>query len=221
MSDVIEVGQTIEWQITVRDSSGALVDPGTTPSAMVLLPDTGTAVATVERVSLGTFLAVYVSTMPGLHWVTWTASGLHSGDFPFTDSALVEVPLPRLLSVEELASHIQQTIPDALWGSAEDACDDATTLIRAHLKSDLADLAGWRLDAAKLVAKRSAARFFTNPAQRTSYSGPEGLAYQGGPVRLLTDDEKATLDTLRVVRVGAIRMGVAPWMTPAPEEGAV
>lgn len=223
-SSTVEVGQTIEWGLRIYSSAGALADPGTGPVAVVTLPDgTTTASATVTRVSVGVFVATHVSTVAGLHVVRWTATGVNSGDLPFTDTALVAAPLPRLLSVDELARHLQQTIPDTLWVSAEDACDDAATLIRAHLRSDLADLAGWRLDSAKLVAKRSAARFFTNPQQRTSYSGPEGLSYQGGPVRLLTDDEKAILDGLKgdSVAVGTISMAVAPWMTPAEDDEVV
>jgi len=59
----------------------------------------------------------------------------------------------------------------------------------------------WQSDVARNVATRVAARSWTNPMQRTSYTGPEGLAYAGPDVgaRLLTPDERAALDALRPV----------------------
>ena len=62
----------------------------------------------------------------------------------------------------------------------------------------------WRVDAARTVAVRIAARLWTNPDSRTSYTGPEALNYQSTPdlVRLLTADERAMLQPL--VRMDAV-----------------
>jgi hypothetical protein len=62
----------------------------------------------------------------------------------------------------------------------------------------------WRVDAARTVAVRIAARLWTNPDSRTSFSGPEALNYQSTPdlVRLLTADERAMLQPL--VRMDAV-----------------
>lgn len=56
----------------------------------------------------------------------------------------------------------------------------------------------YRVQAAKAVAVRIAARLWTNPDSRTSYTGPEALNYQSTPdlVRLLTADERAMLQPL-------------------------
>ena len=56
----------------------------------------------------------------------------------------------------------------------------------------------WRVEAARTVAVRIAARLWTNPDSRTSYTGPEALNYQSTPdlVRLLTTDERAMLQPL-------------------------
>lgn len=62
----------------------------------------------------------------------------------------------------------------------------------------------YRLEAAKAVAVRVAARLWTNPDSRTSYAGPGELNYSTGPelVRLLTLDERLMLDpAARVDRV--------------------
>ena len=71
----------------------------------------------------------------------------------------------------------------------------------------------------KLIVKRIAARLFTNPQQRSSYTGPDGLNYSGGPVRLLTDDEREGLDPYKPSKkkVGTVRMAAAPWMVPEYE----
>lgn len=56
----------------------------------------------------------------------------------------------------------------------------------------------YRVQAAKAVAVRIAARLWTNPDARTSYTGPEALNYSSTPdlVRLLTADERAMLQPL-------------------------
>ena len=56
----------------------------------------------------------------------------------------------------------------------------------------------YRVAAAKAVAVRIAARLWTNPDSRTSFTGPEALNYQSTPdlVRLLTADERAMLQPL-------------------------
>lgn len=56
----------------------------------------------------------------------------------------------------------------------------------------------YRVLAARAVAVRIAARLWTNPDSRTSYTGPEALNYQSTPdlVRLLTADERAMLQPL-------------------------
>ena len=62
----------------------------------------------------------------------------------------------------------------------------------------------YRLEAARAVAVRVAARLWTNPDTRTSYAGPGDLSYSTGPelVRLLTLDERLMLDpAARVDRV--------------------
>lgn len=56
----------------------------------------------------------------------------------------------------------------------------------------------WRVEAARAVAVRVAARLWTNPDSRTSYTGPEALTYTSTPdlVRLLTADERVMLGPL-------------------------
>jgi hypothetical protein len=56
----------------------------------------------------------------------------------------------------------------------------------------------YRVEAARAVAVRIAARLWTNPDSRTSFQGPEALNYTSTPdlVRLLTADERAMLQPL-------------------------
>lgn len=119
-----------------------------------------------------------------------------------------------LITVDEFQAHIQQSaaFSGTYLESAEAAIEDASAVVLVECERT----AAWVTTPTdvKLVVKRLAARLFTNPQQRVSYTGPEGLNFSGGPVRLLTDDERDALAPYKASRkrVGAIRMGVAAWM---------
>ncbi len=121
-----------------------------------------------------------------------------------------------LITIEEFQAHIQQTaaFSDSYLASAQAAITDASETVLAECERTT-----WATPPASvaLIVKRLAARLFTNPQQRVSYSGPEGLNYTGGPVRLLTDDEREQLAQYKASRrrVGSITMARAPWSTPA------
>lgn len=125
-----------------------------------------------------------------------------------------------LITVSDLEAHLQQNmVGEASLASAEAAIDDASAAVNGY--KNLA-AHGWDVTtcpaSVKLVVKRVAGRLLTNPQQRTSYTGPDGLNYAGGPVRLLTDDEREQLDgwVPRKSNVGMIRMTAAPWSVPQP-----
>lgn len=124
-----------------------------------------------------------------------------------------------LITISELEAHLQQSLAFST-NSAEEAqaaIDDASAAVNGY--KNLASH-GWDATtcpaSVKLVVKRVAGRLLTNPQQRTSYTGPDGLNYAGGPVRLLTDDEREQLDAWapRKSKVGMIRMTAAPWSVP-------
>lgn len=92
-----EVGQTIQWGLTVTDSTGALVDPGTTPTATVTLPDGTTTSATVTRTSTGLYTATVVASLAGRYRIHWASSGTNSGGFPYTDAADAWPADPRFI----------------------------------------------------------------------------------------------------------------------------
>ena len=125
-----------------------------------------------------------------------------------------------LLTLEDLQLHLQQSteLSEFYQDAALAAIDDASGAVMGYLQlpddtwTDQTCPSG-----VKLVAKRVAARLFSNPQQRTSYSGPEGLNFAGGPVRLLTDDEREQLGAYQPQhkRVGTIGLGIASWMRPS------
>lgn len=120
-----------------------------------------------------------------------------------------------IVSKAALELHLQQTIGATLVTAAEACLQDAQDAAMDYCE---------RVDdpwtsvtipmGVALIIKRIAGRLFTNPQQRTSYSGPDGLNYTGGPARILTDDEREQLDPYKVSkkRVGSMRLGVAAWM---------
>ena len=111
--------------------------------------------------------------------------------------------MAALITVSELADHLQRSI-EADNASALAAIADATADISNYIRRDATTLAAagvptWRIDAAKGVCKRLAARILLNPEGRQSFSGPEGLNFQavaGIPARILTDDEREQLAPL-------------------------
>jgi hypothetical protein len=124
-----------------------------------------------------------------------------------------------LITISDLEAHLQQALAFSANGAdaAQAAIDDASGAVNGY--KNLASH-GWDAttcpDSVKLVVKRVAGRLLTNPQQRTNYTGPDGLNYTGGPVRLLTDDEREQLDVWvpRSTKVGMIRMTAAPWSVP-------
>jgi len=124
-----------------------------------------------------------------------------------------------LITIDELQAHLQRktAFSDEIQASALAAIEDASGIIEGYRNlasynwTDVTCPAG-----VKAVVKRVAGRIFTNPDQRTSYTGPDGLNFSGGPVRMLTDDEREQLDPFdpRRSHVGMIRMVPAPWSVP-------
>lgn len=64
------------------------------------------------------------------------------------------------------------------------------------------------------IIKRIAASLYKNPQQRTSYTGPDGLNYNGGAVRLLSDSDRELCGRFdpQKTHVGSMRLAVASWM---------
>lgn len=123
-----------------------------------------------------------------------------------------------MITVAEMQKLLQMTVK---WrADQQDSAEQAIEWASARVMS-YCGRTTWASPptAVKTVVARMALVMFTNPQMRTSYQA-ENLSYQGGLVRLLTDEDRAILDNYRprAVRVGSARMGVAAWMTPAPEE---
>ena len=130
--------------------------------------------------------------------------------------------MPAIITLEDLQLHLQQTTTYSafLTSSANADIDDAEAAVHAYCERFTNPWTALTVPVGVvLIIKRVAARLVTNPQQRSSYSGPDGLTYSGGPVRLLTDDEREALDPYKASRkkVGSIRTGIAAWMTPEVE----
>lgn len=130
--------------------------------------------------------------------------------------------MTALISISDLQLHLQQTttFSEAVTAAANADIEDASAAVLAYCERTEAPWTALTVPAGvALVVKRIAGRLLANPQQRSSYSGPDGLTYTGGPVRLLTDDEREQLDPYKAskVRVGSMRLGVASWMRPPTE----
>jgi hypothetical protein len=106
------------------------------------------------------------------------------------------------IDVDDLETELDQVIPAAKRESASTACADAWAYAVGFLfgstgiPTDNPGITAEGITALRKTAKRIAVRFFTNPQDRGSYSGPDGLSYTAAAsvsARILTQDEKDAL----------------------------
>lgn len=118
-----------------------------------------------------------------------------------------------IITVAELQLSLQQTVTLSEFHTqvAQQCCDLASAEVILYCPKGSAWTEETAPLAAKLVALRLAGRLMANPQQRTSYTGPEGLNYSGGPVRLLTDDEKKSLTRLNGNGIKSVKMTGRRW----------
>ena len=112
-----------------------------------------------------------------------------------------------LLSVAELAAFLHVSGFSAKdTEAANRAVAHAVALVTSRLGFDItaADVDGVPIEPVDLmvcagVAVRVAAQWFTNPQDRGSYSGPEGLSFTGSPMvvgKTLTEADRVELETV-------------------------
>lgn len=110
-----------------------------------------------------------------------------------------------LLTPQDVATYLDNPVSvsdDRLIG----AVNDAWSAVCGYLRFDPSTLPedSWKRGSAILVAKRCAARLFTNPLDASNVTiAPEAGSWQAssGP-RLLTDDEREQLDSILGRRQG-------------------
>lgn len=106
-----------------------------------------------------------------------------------------------LLTVADLATFLHRTISAAHQAAAEAACDFALAQVIDVVGFDPATAADYAVtDADALLAQgvavRIAAQAFTNPQDRPSHAGPEGLSYTGSPLvvgKIMSDADRKCL----------------------------
>lgn len=116
------------------------------------------------------------------------------------------VPDAPLITVDDLAVYLHRSGFDPRdLPAAEAAVREACGLVLQRLGFDPFDvdfaMSPHDLDAARAVAKRVAAQHFTNPEQRQSYAGPDGLSYAGATVlvgKIMTEADRVVLEALNL-----------------------
>ncbi|MEZ5119665.1 MAG: hypothetical protein R2686_07155 [Candidatus Nanopelagicales bacterium] len=113
------------------------------------------------------------------------------------------MPIPvegGLLTVTELENHLHRTISATDDTAAQSAVDFAAALVWDMVGFDVVDTDYEVTDndilVVKGVALRVAAQWFTNPEDRQSYAGPEGLSYTASPQmlsRIMSEADRRTL----------------------------
>ena len=128
------------------------------------------------------------------------------------------IPVPgALVSVDLLEEYLQRSIAAKDQPSAVAAVDYARAFVVQRIGFDpaTATVTDNTVDppdtnascddedvlAARAVALRVAAQWFTNPQDRASYSGPEGLSYTASPQmlsRILSEADRVVLEMIQL-----------------------
>lgn len=118
------------------------------------------------------------------------------------------MPIPvegGLLTVTELENHLHRTISATDDTAAQSAVDFAAALVWDMVGFDVVDTDYEVTDndilVVKGVALRVAAQWFTNPEDRQSYAGPEGLSYTASPQmlsRIMSEADRRTLVSVQM-----------------------
>lgn len=121
-----------------------------------------------------------------------------------------------LVSAADVATYLDDPV-DETDQRLLAAVDDAWSAVSTYLRFDPAtlDAGDWKRISAAMVAKRCAARLFTNPLDASNVTmSPESGSWSSnrliGP-RIFTDDEREQLDVIR--GVGSGRFSGAAGMT--------
>ena len=198
-----DLGDVVTLTATVRDANGALADAGAI-TCTIALPDGTTTSPTPTHPSTGTYTATYTPAAAGRFAVKWLATGANAGAFADDFTVVAGVPL---LTRSHLEAHLQRTIAAADQASADAACDYAIALVEDVLGFDVCSTtfttgttttrpSATDVTLARGIAVRIAAQWFTNPQDRQSYAGPEGLSYTASPMmlsKLMSEADRRTL----------------------------
>lgn len=105
-----------------------------------------------------------------------------------------------LLSIADLESHLHRAIGAADRPSAQSAVDYAAVLVGDVIGFDVTDTEFAVTEAeillVRAIAVRIAAQWFTNPEDRASYAGPEGLSFTASPQmlsKIMSEVDRRTL----------------------------
>ncbi len=110
-----------------------------------------------------------------------------------------------LLSIADLEAHLHRDISAKDAQSAQSAVDYAVALVGDVLGFDVTGTEYTVADSDVLivrsVAVRIAAQWFTNPEDRASYAGPEGLSYTASPQmlsKIMSEVDRRTLVSVQL-----------------------
>ena len=195
-----DLGDAVTLAIQVRDVNGTLANASAV-TLTITLPDGTTTTPSVTNPTTGNYTATYAPTTAGRYLARWVATGTNASAFADDFEVMAAASAAAGITRDDLALELRTTITAADYGAADAACNDAWACVLTYLGADPASLTldTWQVTVAQKVAKRVAARFFTNPLDRQAYSGPEGLSYTQAPLvsaRILTPDERAMLDDI-------------------------
>lgn len=118
------------------------------------------------------------------------------------------MPAVPLIEVADLEAHMGRSIAQDDLAIALEAIRSASGAVLHAAGRETPWPDGAMPEIARTICLRCAQRMLTNPEQRQSFAGPEGLSFSGSPVRILTQEERDDLAQYgpKVRRGGVIAM---------------
>ena len=192
------LGDVVMLDATVLDADGNNPADATAVTVTVTAPDGAAVSLPASRVGLGSYTAAYTPATSGRYLVRWVATGANAS--AWVDDFVVRPVTGTLTSRDDLEIYLHRTISSADQASADAACGFADAAVIDTLGFDPVagayDLTASEVTLLRGIAVRIAAQWFTNPEDRSSYSGPEGLSYSASPdmlSKVLSEADRRTL----------------------------
>lgn len=197
-----DLGDPVALSINVRSAAGTLAN-ATAVTLTITKPDGTTETPSVTNGSAGVYTATYTPAAAGRYIAAWVATGTNA--CAFTDDFFVVAGAP-LLTVAHLEDYLHRTIATKDDPAAQAAVDYATALVVDTVGFDVARTTAYDVDPSDVqvvrgIALRIAAQWFTNPEDRASYAGPEGLSYTASPQmlsRIMSEADRRTLVSVQL-----------------------
>jgi hypothetical protein len=162
-----DLADVVPLTVETRDNTGALSDAGAV-SLTIGLPGGTASSPAVTHASTGTYQVDYMPTMPGLHTVSWVATGANASGYPDVFYVWPAVPM-ALVSLADVKTQLRITTTDS-DEELRGYISAATEIVERHR--------GETLVRRSITEEHYLPDYFRGYGQATNSAMPYGLPYR-------------------------------------------